>query len=98
MTDAADPSFPFPVEGRSQQEVAMIEAAVDLVRLVIAWYAARIFEGERSVPTDPAHLARLESALAACVVDEQRMPYAKSDEVARVAEAYRRRYRVLGSS
>ncbi|MEV2210254.1 hypothetical protein AB0H86_01830 [Streptomyces sp. NPDC050997] len=70
-------------------------AAMERVRLVIAWYNKAIHHERRSTSPDRSRLETLIAERQACVEDQKALETADADEVAQVATAYGARFRHL---
>jgi len=73
-------------------------AAVERVRLVIAYYSRAIHQERSSTSPDPARLEELTSHRRACVADRQALDDADEEVIARTAEEYGARYLRLTSA
>jgi hypothetical protein len=70
-------------------------AAIERVRLVIAWYNRAIHLERRSASPDRSRIETLISERQACVEDQRALEAADAVEIAQVAKAYGARFRHL---
>jgi len=86
---------PAPPPESPRTEAAGYAAALECVRLVIAWYNRAIYLEERSPAPDRERLDGLISERRACVTDRKYLADAEASEVARMSLVYGRKLRRL---
>ncbi|MFC9498406.1 hypothetical protein [Streptomyces sp. NPDC056982] len=64
------------------------EAAVELVREVISWYAQQVIRERRAASPDAKRLEAMKAQLVECAADERALQVASEEEVAEIAARY----------